>query len=190
MDDWSWLDVDVELAARRLLNCELVRELDGQQLRARIVETEAYDQTDAASHTHHGRSARNDAMFLAAGHAYVYQTRAHHCLNVVTGVDGFGSGVLVRAVEPLEGLEVMAARRGREGYLLTNGPGKLCQALGVTLELGGHDLGLPPLQLVRRDAVDPELVAVGTRIGITKNADAPRRFCLRGNPWVSRPWPR
>ncbi|MEL4505515.1 DNA-3-methyladenine glycosylase [Luteococcus sp. H138] len=192
MQDWSWLPADAEQAARRLLGCELVREVDGHRLRVRIVETEAYDQDDPASHSHHGRTARNDAMFLAAGHAYVYLIHGlHHCMNVVVGDEGYGCGVLLRAAEPLEGLDEMRRRRhGRAGVELTNGPGKLGQALGITLPLRGHDLALPPLQLVPAAGVAPDQIVVTTRVGITRNADAPRRFYLRGNPWVSKPWAR
>ena len=189
MTDWSWLDVPVEQAARRLLGCELVRELDGELLRVRIVETEAYDQSDPASHTHRGPTARNRAMFLSAGHAYVYQIHTHHCLNVVTGIDGYGSGVLVRAVEPIDGVATMTARRGRGGYELTNGPGKVCAALDITLALREHSLDASPLWLEQRPPVPADQIAVGPRIGISRNADAPRRFALRGNRWVSSPRP-
>lgn len=189
--DWSWLEVPADEAARRLLGCELVRELDGQLLRARIVETEAYDEDDPASHTHHGRSARNDAMFRSAGHAYVYLIHGiHHCMNVVCGFEGHGCGVLIRAVEPLTGLDVMRQRRRRDGVELTNGPGKLCQAMAITLPMSGHDLAEAPLTLVRGTPVRDEEVVTTTRVGISKNADAPRRFYLRGNPWVSKPWVR
>ncbi|WP_420176152.1 DNA-3-methyladenine glycosylase [Luteococcus sp. OSA5] len=188
-DNWQWLETDAETAAQRLLGCELVHEMQGQTLRVRIVETEAYDQGDPASHSHHGRTARNDAMFLAAGHAYVYLIHGlHHCMNVVAGPEGFGCGVLIRAAEPLEGLAEMEQRRGRGGVEVTNGPGKLCQAMGIRLDLRGHDLTEAPLQLVRREPVAPSQIVTTTRVGITKNADAPRRFYLRGNPWVSRPW--
>lgn len=192
MLDWSWLPDDAEQAARRLLGCELIREIDGHLLRARIVETEAYDQDDPASHSHHGRTARNAAMFLAAGHAYVYLIHGlHHCMNVVVGPEGRGCGVLLRAAEPLAGLDEMQhRRRGRGGVELTNGPGKLGQALGITLPLRGHDLAAPPLQLLPHDPVAEDQIVVTTRVGITKNADALRRFYLRGNPWVSKPWVR
>lgn len=184
---WEWLETDAETAAKRLLGCELVHEVEGQRLRARIVEAEAYDEADPASHTHHGRTARNDAMFLAAGHAYVYLIHGlHHCMNVVVGFEGQGCGVLVRAVEPLEGLAEMERRRGRGGFELTNGPGKLCQAMGITLPMSGHDLRERPLILVRKPPVDQ--IVVTRRVGIAKNADAARRFYLRGDPWVSRPW--
>jgi DNA-3-methyladenine glycosylase len=184
---WQWLNAPVEEAARRLLGSELVRELDDTTLRVRIVEVEAYDQADAASHTFRGRTVRNDAMFRSAGHAYVYLSHGiHYCLNVVTGVDGYGSGVLIRAVQPLAGEEIMEKRRGRTGIVLTNGPGKLCQALGVTRELSGHDLALPPLMLVRCSLLPPEQIVTTTRIGISKATDELRRFYIAGNPYVSK----
>src|SRR3546814_3047149 len=102
-DDFAWLNIPAEAAARRLLGCELVREIDRQEVRVCIVETEAYDQADEASHTFRGRTKRNDAMFKSAGHMYVYFTYGmHHCCNVVCGKEGVGSGVLIRAVEPLD----------------------------------------------------------------------------------------
>ena len=139
--EFGFLDAPVEQAARRLLGCELVSEIDGEYVRVRIVETEAYDETDPASHTFRGRTPRNAAMFLPAGHLYVYRSHGiHFCCNVVTGRAGVGSGVLIRAAEPLEGEEIMRARRGRGGAELTNGPGKLGQALGADLSLTGTSL--------------------------------------------------
>jgi DNA-3-methyladenine glycosylase len=164
-----------------------VRELDGRILRARIVEVEAYDEEDPASHTHRGPTPRNAAMFLAAGHAYVYRSYGiHHCLNVVVGEAGHGAGLLIRAVEPLEGEDVMLARRGTSRRQLTNGPGKVCAALGIDLSLTGHDLNLPPLQLEREREHPLSDIVVTTRIGISKAAEAPRRFYLAGYPDVSR----
>lgn len=185
---FDWLDLPVEVAARRLLGCELERDLDGETLRVRIVETEAYDQDDAASHAAVGRTARNDAMFLSAGHLYVYFTRGlHHCCNVVTGRAGYGSGALIRAAEPLQGTDSMAVRRGgREGVLLTNGPGKLCQALAIDRSMSGHDLAEPPIRLIRRPQLPSAQIVVDRRVGITKAADAPRRFYVRDNPYVSK----
>jgi DNA-3-methyladenine glycosylase len=184
---WEWLVTDAETAARRLLGATIVRELDGERLSARIVEVEAYDQEDPASHTFRGPTPRNAAMFLAAGHAYVYLSYGiHHCLNVVAGVAGHGSGVLIRAVEPVDGLETMLARRGTPRKQVTNGPGKVCQALGIDLALTGHPLEQPPLRLSRGpEPADDEIVTT-TRIGLTKGADTPRRFYLAGHPDVSR----
>ncbi len=185
--DWSWLELPVEQAARRLLGCELVRELDGERLRVRIVETEAYDQDDPASHTFRGQTERNAAMFMAAGHAYVYLSMGiHHCLNMVAGPAGYGAGVLLRAVEPVTGEASMRARRGgRDGVQLSNGPGKLCQALGVDRSLSGHDLATSPLRLVRSPELPAERIVVTTRIGISKAVERPRRFYDSASRYVS-----
>lgn len=184
---FGWLDLPAEDGARRLLGCELEREIDGRLLRVRVVETEAYDQDDEASHAFRGRTARTDPMFSSAGHLYVYLSRGlHHCMNVVTGPDGYGSGALIRAAEPLDGADVMRERRGRDGVALTNGPGKLCQALGITRELSGHDLSAPPVRLVRRPALPDAAVVAGRRIGISKAVAAVRRFHVRGSAHVSR----
>ncbi|RII42535.1 DNA-3-methyladenine glycosylase [Galactobacter valiniphilus] len=186
MDDFSWLGLPVEEAARRLLGCELERTLGPETLRVRIVETEAYSQDDPASHTFSGRTARNEAMFLGPGHAYVYLSYGiHSCLNIVVGREGVGEGVLIRAAEPLEGRDTMALLRGRGGVALTNGPGKLGQALAIDLGLSGHDVALAPLRLLRRPPLGEERVVVTTRIGITKAAELPRRFYDRDSGYVS-----
>ena len=126
-------------------------------------------------------------MFEAAGHLYVYLSHGiHYCCNVVTGRAGYGSGVLIRAVEPLEGEASMEARRGRGGFELTNGPGKVGQALGIDRSLTGHDLALAPLRLIERPVLPPEAIATSIRVGISKAAELPRRFYVRGNPYVSR----
>lgn len=180
---------DAVSAARWLLGARLVRELpDGTRLSGVIVETEAYDQEDPASHTYRGPTQRNAAMFGPAGHAYVYLSYGvHWCLNVTVGPVGFGAGVLLRALEPLEGTDVMERLRGgRKGRLLTNGPGKLGQALAVTSELYGHDLALPPLQVAGGGSVPEEDVVTTTRIGVNRGADALRRFYVRDSLWVSR----
>ncbi len=186
MDDFSWLRVPAPEAARQLLGCELERTVQGETLRVRIVETEAYTQDDPASHTFTGRTARNAAMFLAAGHAYVYLSYGiHSCLNIVVGAEGEGDAVLIRAAEPLEGEGTMAALRGRGGRALTNGPGKLGQALAVGVGLSGHDVALPPLRLIRRPPLEEGRVVVTTRIGISKAAELPRRFYDRESAYVS-----
>jgi DNA-3-methyladenine glycosylase len=171
-----------------LLGSVIERELDGEVLRVRIVETEAYDQTDAASHSYRGRTPRTAVMFGPSGFAYVYFTYGmHYCLNVVCGPVGYGAAVLIRAVEPLAGAEAMARRRGdRSGSALTNGPAKLCQALGITRRLSGHDLGAGELRLVMRPRPKARDIVQTTRIGITRAQDEPWRFYLRGNPYVSR----
>lgn len=186
-DDFTWLDVPAETAAQRLLGCELVRDIDGREVRVRIVETEAYDQADEASHTFRGRTKRNDAMFKNAGHLYVYFTYGmHHCLNIVCGPDGFGAGVLIRAVEPIDGIDIIEAHRGMSGLNVTNGPGKVCAALGVDRTLSGHDLAQPPIRLVKQPALSDARIAVGPRIGISRAVNELRRFYIADNPYVSK----
>lgn len=185
--NFMWLDVPAETAARRLLGCELIREIDGVKIRAKIVETEAYDQADAASHTFRGRTKRNNAMFESAGHLYVYFTYGmHHCINVVCGPEDFGSGVLIRAVEPIDGLEMIEKNRGMSGVNATNGPGKVAQALAIDLRFSGHDLALPPIQLNKKPALPNSEIATAKRIGISKAVHELRRFYVTGNPFVSK----
>lgn len=211
----EFLENPSDVAAPLLLGCTLTRTitLNGEKhkLVARIVETEAYDQDDPASHAFGGPSERNAAMFGPAGHLYVYVSYGmHHCCNVVCGPEGFGSGCLVRAVEPLEGVEVMRELReaGRAGKVhtghagkeqaersrkhplklrdLTNGPGKVCAALGIDKALYEHDLTVEPLVLDFAPLLPGEMIGSSPRVGISKNVDAPRRFFIEGNEFVSR----
>jgi DNA-3-methyladenine glycosylase len=183
----DFLDGPVEEVAERLLGCRLERILDGQRVVVRIVETEAYDQGDAASHAHGGKTARNGVMFGEAGHLYVYFTYGlHHCCNVVTGVEGHGSGVLIRAAEPVLGTGLIETRRGKSGVTATNGPGKLCQGLDIDLTMNGHDLHERPLRLLDGRLEAEEMVVRSTRIGISKAADLVRRYFIAGNSFVSR----
>jgi DNA-3-methyladenine glycosylase len=178
-----------EVAAPRLLGCLLVREYGGHRLAGRIVETEAYAEHDAASHSYRGRTPRTEIMFGAPGHLYVYFTYGmHYCANVVTGPEGFGSAVLIRAIEPLEGLDEMSLNRhGLHGEQLTNGPAKFCQAFAIDKDLNGHDLRQLPLQLLLGPAVPKDAIVQTTRIGISQATDVPWRFYIRGNNYVSRP---
>lgn len=182
--------------APRLLGCELIRDIrtDGgvKTIRAWIVETEAYDQSDAASHSHKGRTPRTDVMFGPPGFLYVYFTYGmHYCCNVVTGPPGHGSAVLIRAAEPLEGQDVMLANRqaGRTTRLfahdITNGPAKLCQAFGIDRTMNGHDLRQPPLRLLVRPPVPPAAIVQTARIGISRAKDVPWRFYICDNSYVS-----
>ena len=195
----DFLENPSDVAAPLLLGCTLTRTLtlngEKRKLVARIVETEAYDQDDPASHAFGGPSERNAAMFGPAGHLYVYVSYGmHHCCNVVCGPEGFGSGCLVRAIEPLEGIEVMRelreTRRARKHLLklrdLTNGPGKVCAALGIDKTLYGHDLKVEPLVLDFAPLLPGESIGCSPRIGISKNADAPKRFYIESNAFVSR----
>jgi DNA-3-methyladenine glycosylase len=229
-------------AAQRLLGCELRRELNGHILRARIVETEAYDQTDEASHSYsgvlgasaasasqsqqqsdnffrrkiggatfhqkkiassplklpfetqqkprrrQGQTARTDVMFGPAGHLYVYFTYGmHYCCNVVVGQEGHGAAVLIRAVEPLRGHEIMSQNRhGLSGETLTNGPAKLCQAFQIDKALNGHDLSESPLKLIIKPPLDQKNIVQTARIGIARAKEVPWRFYEKDNIFVSR----
>jgi DNA-3-methyladenine glycosylase len=153
----------------------------------RIVEVEAYDQEDPASHGFRGRTARNAAMFGPAGHAYVYRSYGiHWCLNLVCEEEGVASAVLVRALEPTHGLARMRERRGLEdARLLCAGPGRLCQALGISRDHDGLPLDRPPFELHEVDG--PVAIAAGKRVGITRAAQLPWRYALVGSRFVSRP---
>lgn len=186
--DFSFLRTSAELAAKRLLGCIIERELDGETVRCRIVETEAYDQTDAASHSYKGRTPRTDVMFGPAGFLYVYFTYGmHYCCNVVVGEEGEGAAVLIRAVEPLGNDAPLRRRRGgKEGIELTNGPAKACQALGIDKRLNSHWLGEAPLRLEVQPPMADEDIITTTRIGIKNAVDVPWRFYIKGNRYVSR----
>lgn len=153
-----------------------------------IVEVEAYDRDDPASHGFRGRTARNAAMFGPPGHAYVYRSYGvHWCLNVVTDGEGTAAAALVRALEPTHGLDSMRLRRGVDDPgLLCSGPGRLCQALAVTRAHDGLPLGEPPFELYAPPA-RVEVIA-GPRIGISRAADVLWRYGLRDSPSVSRPF--
>jgi DNA-3-methyladenine glycosylase len=152
-----------------------------------IVEVEVYDHEDPASHAYRGRTARNAAMFGPPGHAYVYRSYGiHWCLNLVCEGEGMPSAVLLRALEPTRGLEVMRARRGLgDPRLLCAGPGRLCQALGVTRDHDGLALDEPPFELRPRPR-GVEVVA-GPRIGISRAQDLPWRYVAAGSRYLSRP---
>jgi DNA-3-methyladenine glycosylase len=174
-----------------LLGLVLVRELPGgERLAGRIVEVEAYlgDGSDAGSHSHRGETRRNRAMFGPPGHFYVYVCMGiHHCANVVCEPKGTGAAVLLRALEPLQGESAMLANRGgRGGRELLAGPGRLAQALAITLADDGADVLSGALRLEapsRRSRLD---VGTSRRIGLTKGADLPYRFFVAGSRFVSR----
>jgi DNA-3-methyladenine glycosylase len=178
------------VVARDLLGRVLVRTLpDGTRLSGRLVEAEAYRQDDPASHSYRGRTDRTDVMFGPPGHLYVYFTYGmHFCMNAVTGADGEGSAVLLRAAEPLEGLEEMAARRRtNDPRILLAGPARLCEAFGVGREHNGVDLVAGDVLHTEAGTPVPDhLVAVGPRIGVTVAVDNPWRFTVRESRFLSR----
>ena len=174
------------LVARALIGATLL--VDG--VGGVIVETEAYDQTDPASHTFMGPTARNAAMFGPSGHAYIYRSYGiHWCLNFTCRPAGHGAGVLIRAIEPRTGLEQMQLRRGTsDPRLLCSGPGRLGQALGITMAHYGLPLDRPPFFVAAPDAATESVV--GPRIGISKAIDEPWRFGLLGSRFLSKPFAR
>ena len=175
---------DSHRVARQLIGATLL--VDG--VGGVIVETEAYDRSDAASHTYRGPTPRNAAMFGPPGHAYVYRSYGlHWCLNAVCREAGHGAGVLIRALEPTHGLAEMRARRGLDDpRLLCAGPGRVGQALGITREThDGLPLDAPPFALT--PARTAPRVLCGPRIGISKAVELPWRFVLAGSPYLSRP---
>jgi DNA-3-methyladenine glycosylase len=189
---------DTLAVARDLLGMRLVRLLDGQRLSGTIVECEAYvGQDDTACHASRGRTRRNEVMFGPPGHAYVYFTYGMHwMLNVVTEVEGFPAAVLLRAIQPLEGIEMMRALRNaqdrpRAGRSLTGGPARLTQALAIDKTLNGADLVAGDRLWLEQDTGMPDgSVGRGPRIGVQYAAEkdrlAPWRFWVRDNPYVSR----
>jgi DNA-3-methyladenine glycosylase len=175
--------------ARELIGAHLY--VDG--VGGRIVETEAYDQLDPASHSFAGKTVRNASMFGPPGNAYVYRSYGlHWCLNIVCMPTGHGAAVLVRALEPLIGLEMMRARRGERQpeRLLCAGPGRLCQALGVDKSLDGTPIDREPFVLVPNQDSGRTAITSGVRIGISKSVDLQWRFSLAGSPFVSKPVPK
>jgi len=181
---------DAVSVARDLLGCRLVSEIGGTRCVVRLVEVEAYTgPRDPASHAAGGhRSARNETMYGPPGRAYVYFTYGMHwCANVVTGRVGWPTAVLLRAGEPLEGLKAMRERRRHVAdRLLTAGPARLTEALGIGREMDGHDLRRTPLWLTAGEPVTASRRARSPRIGVSRGAERLLRFYERGNPFVSR----
>ncbi len=177
-------------AAPKLLGCQLVRYTPQGILRLKIVETEAYNQDDPASHSFRGLTKRTAPMFAAGGHLYVYFTYGmHYCLNIVVGKAGRGEVVLIRAAEPLEGIDLMFKNRGVDRIqLLTNGPAKVTQALGIKdTNLSGKKLGKGALELLPpTEIIDQTNIGVSGRVGITRATDQLWRFYLKTSPFVSK----
>jgi DNA-3-methyladenine glycosylase len=177
--------------ARALIGC-VVRH---GECSGAIVETEAYHASEPACHAYVGITPRTEVLFGPAGRAYVYRSYGIHALlNAVCEPEGTGAAVLIRALEPLEGLDLMRERRGLDDVeLLCAGPGRLTQALGIGLGLNGSSLADGPIFVEPPGNDDHELAApvtTGPRIGITRAVELPWRFCARGSRFVSRPWPR
>jgi len=190
----SFFRQDTVKLARKLLGCLLVHRTMSGVAAGMIVETEAYvGATDKACHAYQNRSGRTEIMYHDGGNAYVYLIYGmHYCFNVVTGPEGEGNAVLIRALEPITGLDLMCKRRKTDQWQnLCNGPGKVCQALDITGKEYGQDLCDPssPLYLVRFRSVPDEQIAVSPRINIDYAEEAakwPWRFYLKENPYVSR----
>ena len=191
----SFYTRDVLTVAKELLGKILVKNEDGVVLAGKIVEVEAYDgEIDEAAHTFIGKTKRNEIMFGEGGFFYVYFTYGnHYCCNVVTGIKGKGTAVLIRAVEPVEGIELMIKNRfGRElknekeKFNLTSGPGKVCKAFSITKKEYGIDLTGDEIYILDNKRVEEEAIGISERIGIKKSAHLPWRFFIKNNGYISR----
>ena len=183
----TFYDRDPATVARELLGAHLIRVTREGRQRGRIVETEAYlSRDDAACHAARGRTRKNDSMFAGPGTAYVYAIHSRWCFNIVTEPRGTPSAVLVRAIDPLEGIAVMEVRRGRNRTLdLTRGPARCCEALAIDRRLDGWNLCRGQRLWVAAGERPREPVLCSPRIGVTAAAELPLRFLLSGCPYVS-----
>jgi len=181
--------------ARSLIGKTLVKVNGKGNLAGKIVEVEAYHgDFDKAAHSYRGVTKRTEIMFQTGGYLYVYFTYgAHHCCNVVTGKKGQGTAVLIRAVEPLSGIETMSKNRfgrklknDKEKFNLTSGPGKTCQAFGINRRHSGIDLTGDKIFILDAEKIKSKDIGVSKRIGITKSVDLPWRFFIKNNPYLSR----
>ena len=181
--------------ARDLLGKLIVVRHGGRRLVGKIVEAEAYREGDPASHSYRGKTKRNEVMFWKGGHLYVYFTYGmHFCANVVTGREGTGEAVLIRAVEPIEGVEVMKRNRLRTHQLtnhhsllgLTNGPARFCQAFGIAREQNGTDLLGDEIYLLHGERIAQSRIERSGRIGVTNGGEKRWRFFVKGSEWLSR----
>ena len=191
----SFYKRELLVVAKELLGKILVKSDSEELLAGKIVEVEAYDgRIDEAAHTFIGKTKRNEIMFEEGGYFYVYFTYgAHFCCNIVTGKKGHGTAVLIRAIEPLKGIEQMSFKRygknlvnEKEKYNLTSGPGKVCQAFGITKEYYGEDLIKGRVFLLNQKKIPEEKIIQTTRIGINKSTDLNWRFYIKNNPFISR----
>ncbi len=180
----AFFDRSVHAVAPDLIGASLF--IDG--VGGRVVEVEAYHHTDPAAHSYGGRTERNAVMFGPPGYAYVYRSYGiHWCLNFVCEGEGSASAVLIRALEPMAGIPLMRRRRGlKDERLLCSGPGKLGEALAITRAQNGLPLDKPPFELQAR--TEPVKILVGPRIGISRAADMPWRYGLKGSPFLSKPF--
>ncbi len=187
--DRAELPIDTAELARFLIGKRLIRMLAEGEAGGRIVETEAYAIGDAAGHAYRGMTQRNRALFLERGHAYVYLAYGvSFMLNVSSETPGVGAGVLIRAIEPTDGVAIMKQNRGVERTRdLARGPGRLCEALAIDRRLDGIDLCKAGPLWLGSDGRSPDEIGQSKRIGITRAADAPLRFYVRGNAFVSGP---
>lgn len=186
--------------AQELLGKDVIRRTGKNLLIGKIVEVEAYCSNDPASHSFYGKTNRNSVMFCEGGHLYVYFTYGmHFCSNVVTGLSGIGEAVLIRAVEPLVGVEIMKKNRygshtsGNNQSLnhkslinLTNGPAKFCQAFGITRTENGLDLLDSEMSITESEPIPSKLITRSSRIGIQRGIEKKWRFFIKGNPWISK----
>ncbi|MGB5892626.1 MAG: DNA-3-methyladenine glycosylase [Ignavibacteriaceae bacterium] len=186
---------DLLTVAKELLGKLLVKKDGNKILTGRVVEVEAYNgETDAAAHSFTGKTKGNEVMFKEGGLLYVYFTYGvHHCCNIVTGIEGKGTAVLIRAVEPAEGAETMIQNRfkrellnDKEIFNLTSGPGKVCSAFGIIKSHSGIDLTGDKIYLVKSKLKKHEQIGVSKRIGITRSVDLQWRFFIKSNPYLSR----
>jgi DNA-3-methyladenine glycosylase len=187
--DQAELPVDTTQLARFLIGKMLVRMLAEGMVGGRIVETEAYPISDAAGHAYRGITPRNRALFLERGHAYVYLAYGtSFMLNVASEISGVGAGVLIRAIEPTDGIAIMQRNRSTERVRdLARGPGQLCAALGIDRRLDGIDLCQEGPLWLGSDGQAVDEIGHSTRIGITRAADSPLRFYVRDSCFVSGP---
>lgn len=185
------LPIDTVDLARYLIGKTIVRKIGRNKLSGRIVETEAYPPGDQAGHAYSGRTARNQSLFLAAGFAYVYFIYGtSYMLNVSAEAPGVGAGVLLRAIEPIEGIEIMKRLRGTAKVTdLARGPGRLAAALQIDLRLDGVDLCADGPLCLGTAVRDPARILTSPRVGITRELDRPLRFFEAASPFVSRPYP-
>lgn len=180
--------LDAASVAQQLLGAYLLHHTPHGLVGGKIVETEAYlGAKDEASHAFRGQTPRNSVMFGPPGRAYIYFTYGmHYCLNVVTAALGVAEAVLIRALEPTNGLSIMQANRGQESeFMLCNGPAKLVQALGVSAQINGHALDQEPLTIQFPEKRHLPKIMSGPRVGISRAADIPLRFWIADNPYVS-----